>query len=63
MWGSHTITHMSVPDPAYALQRVVRKERECELQALVIVFTILVILAIVAGRYGVDSRDGFDRPT
>jgi hypothetical protein len=43
--------------------RVLRKERECEMQALVIVFTILVILAIVAGRYGVDSRDGFDRPT
>jgi hypothetical protein len=52
---------MSVQDPAYELQRVLRKEWECEMQALVIVFTILVVLAIVAGRYGVDSRDGFDR--
>ena len=30
------------------------------MQALVIVFLTLVIFAIVAGRYGVDSRDGFD---
>jgi hypothetical protein len=31
------------------------------MQALVIVFITLVILAVGAGRYGVDSRDGFDR--
>ena len=31
------------------------------MQALVIVFAILVVLAIAAGRYGADSRDGFDR--
>lgn len=37
------------------------KEWEWEMQALVIVFAILVVLAVVAGRYGADSRDGFDR--
>jgi hypothetical protein len=31
------------------------------MQALVIIVAILVILAIAAGRYGADSRDGFDR--
>ena len=30
------------------------------MQALVIVFITLVVFAIVAGRYGADSRDGFD---
>jgi hypothetical protein len=30
------------------------------MQALLIVLICLVILAILAGRYGVDSRDGFD---
>jgi hypothetical protein len=30
------------------------------MQALMSVFMILVTLAILAGRYGVDSRDGFD---
>jgi hypothetical protein len=30
------------------------------MQALAIVFAALVILAIAAGRYGVDSRDEFD---
>ena len=37
------------------------KKREWEMQALVIVFAILVVLAVVASRYGADSRDGFDR--
>ena len=30
------------------------------MQALVILLICLVTLAILAGRYGVDSRDGFD---
>jgi hypothetical protein len=30
------------------------------MQALLIVLVCLVILAILAGRYGVDSRDGLD---
>jgi hypothetical protein len=31
------------------------------MQVLAIVFITLVILAVFAGRYGADSRDGFDR--
>jgi hypothetical protein len=31
-----------------------------EMHALLILFICLVILAILAGRYGVDSRDGLD---
>jgi hypothetical protein len=31
-----------------------------EMQALLIPLICLVILAILAGRYGVDSRDGLD---
>jgi hypothetical protein len=30
------------------------------MQALLILLSCLVTLAILAGRYGVDSRDGFD---
>jgi hypothetical protein len=30
------------------------------MQALLILFICLVALAILAGRYGVDSRDGHD---
>jgi hypothetical protein len=30
------------------------------MQALLILFICLVTLAILAGRYGVDSRDGLD---
>jgi hypothetical protein len=30
------------------------------MQALVTVFIALMTLAILAGRFGVDSRDGFD---
>ena len=30
------------------------------MHALLILFICLVILAILAGRYGVDSRDGLD---
>ena len=30
------------------------------MQALLILLICLVTLAILAGRYGVDSRDGFD---
>ena len=30
------------------------------MQALLILLTCLVILAILAGRYGVDTRDGLD---
>ena len=29
------------------------------MQALLTIFMILVVFAIVAGRYGHDSRDGF----
>jgi hypothetical protein len=29
------------------------------MQALLIIFMILVAFAVVAGRYGHDSRDGF----
>ena len=32
------------------------------MQALVILLICLVTLAILAGRYGVDSRDGLDCP-
>ena len=31
------------------------------MQALLILLICLVTLAILAGRYGVDSRDGWDR--
>jgi hypothetical protein len=31
-----------------------------EMQALLILLICLVTLAILAGRYGVDSRDGLD---
>jgi hypothetical protein len=30
------------------------------MQTLVIVFLIPVVLAVVAGRWGAESRDGFD---
>jgi hypothetical protein len=51
----------SCPRDSNDLEAVVlRKKWEREMQALVIVVGILVILAIAAGRHGVDSRDGFD---
>jgi hypothetical protein len=38
----------------------VSTSREPEMQALLILLICLVALAILAGRYGVDSRDGLD---
>jgi hypothetical protein len=40
--------------------RGLNEQGASEMQALLILLICLVILAIVAGRYGVDSRDGLD---
>lgn len=36
------------------------EQEASEMQALLILLICLVTLAILAGRYGVDSRDGLD---
>ena len=50
----------TLPRSSVQLGRGSNEQGASEMQALLILLICLVILAIVAGRYGVDSRDGLD---
>ena len=52
----HTSGHTAGADPHVENG----ERRELVMQGLALVVLILVALAVAAGRYGVDSREGFE---